>query len=78
MNDKRELIFEELKKIKTQLDNTSLAELFNSNPKRFEEFSISFDDMIFDYSKVHINKEVLSKLLDVAKTCSVSKKRCNV
>lgn len=75
MNDKRELIFEELKKIKTQLDNTSLAELFNSNPKRFEEFSISFDDMIFDYSKVHINKEVLSKLLDVAKTCSVEAKR---
>lgn len=75
MYEKRDLLFRELNEIKIQLEKDSISNLFASNPKRFEEFSISLDDMIFDYSKVHINKEVLSKLIDVAIISNVEEKR---
>lgn len=75
MYEKRDLLFRELNEIKIQLEKDSISDLFASNPKRFEEFSISLDDMIFDYSKVHINKEVLSKLIDVAIISNVEEKR---
>ncbi|PLY08099.1 MAG: glucose-6-phosphate isomerase [Arcobacter sp.] len=75
MNEKRDSLFSELKQIKTKLEEISISDLFNSNPKRFDDFSVSLDDMIFDYSKLHINKDVLSKLFDVAKICEVEEKR---
>ena len=59
MNEKRDLLFARLKQIRSQLKNLSINDLFTLNPKRFEEFSTSIDDMLLDYSKVHINKDVL-------------------
>ena len=75
MIGKRDLLFTELRQIKTEIEKTSLSDLFNSNPNRFDEFSLSLDDMILDYSKVHINKEILSKLIEVAKVTLVEEKR---
>ena len=75
MNEKRDLLFKQLKKIKTEVKKTPLLELFNSNPKRFEDFSVSLDDMILDYSKIHLNKDALSKLFDLIKVCNVEEKR---
>ena len=75
MNEKRDLLFKQLEKIKTEVKKTPLLELFNSNPKRFEDFSVSLDDMILDYSKIHLNKDALSKLFDLIKVCNVEEKR---
>lgn len=75
MSEKRDLIFKELKEIKNALDKTSISEMFKSNPKRFEQFSLFFDDILFDYSKLNINDKTLSKLFEVAKVCSVEQKR---
>lgn len=75
MGGKRDLLFKELGEIKTKLDENTISELFKSNPKRFEQFSVSLGDMIYDYSKVHVNNEVLSKLFEVAKATDVEAKR---
>ena len=56
MNEKRDLLFARLKQVRSQLKNLSINDLFTLNPKRFEEFSTSIDDMLLDYSKVHINQ----------------------
>jgi len=75
MNEQRDLIFRKLKQIRKQLNTSTISELFTHNPKRFEEFSISSNDMILDYSKVHVDKDVISKLLELAKTSDVESKR---
>lgn len=75
MNQERDLLFTQLKETKTKLDENTISELFASNPKRFDEFSISLDEMILDYSKLHINKEALSQLFDVAKVTKLEEKR---
>jgi len=75
MIQQRALLFSQLKDLRTKLQADSISNLFEKNPKRFEEFSVCLDDIVFDYSKVHINKEVLSKLFELAKLCKVEEKR---
>ena len=75
MIGRRDELFNELMVLKGELENSSLKELFKSNPNRFEEFSLGLDDMTFDYSKVHLSKEILEKLVEVAKICGVEEKR---
>ena len=75
MNQKRDLLFTQLKEAKQKLEANSIKELFDSNPNRFEEFSVSLNEMILDYSKLHLNKDILSKLFEVAKVTNVEEKR---
>jgi len=75
MNEQRDILFDKLKQIRKQLDKSPISELFALNPKRFEEFSISLEDMILDYSKVHIDKDVMSRLLHLAQISDVEAKR---
>ena len=75
MDEQRDILFARLKQIRSQLKNLSISDLFTLNPKRFEEFSTSIDDMILDYSKLHMNKDVLNTLFKLARVCDVKKKR---
>ena len=75
MDEQRDVLFARLKQIRSQLKNLSISDLFTLNPKRFEEFSTSIDDMILDYSKLHMNKDVLNTLFKLAKVCDVEEKR---
>lgn len=43
-----------------------LRELFEEDPKRFEKFSVQFEDILVDYSKNIINKEVMDALIELA------------
>ncbi len=43
-----------------------LRELFQENDSRFQEFSIEYKNLLFDYSKNLINKETLNLLLNLA------------
>jgi glucose-6-phosphate isomerase len=45
----------------------SLKHLFENDTKRFEKFSIKFEDILLDYSKNLIIEETLKYLLDLAK-----------
>ena len=75
MDEQRDVLFARLKQIRSQLKNLSISDLFTLNPKRFEEFSTSIDDMILDYSKLHMNKDVLNTLFKLARVCDVEEKR---
>ena len=75
MDEQRDILFARLKQIRSQLKNLSISDLFTLNPKRFEEFSTSIDDMILDYSKLHVNKDVLTTLFKLARVCDVEEKR---
>jgi glucose-6-phosphate isomerase len=44
-----------------------LRELFAADARRFERFSLRFDDLLLDYSKNRINAETMRRLLDLAR-----------
>ena len=50
---------------------THMRDLFASDPKRFEKFSILFKDILFDFSKHRITEETLDLLLNLAREMDV-------
>lgn len=53
------------------IQHTTIKELFNTNAKRFEEFSIQYPSLLVDYSKNRINAETIQLLVDLAKETGV-------
>ncbi|MGV3582518.1 MAG: glucose-6-phosphate isomerase [Methylophilus sp.] len=52
-----------------------MRDLFKSNPKRFEEFSLKFNDLLLDYSKHRITKETLVLLFQIARESKIEQWR---
>ena len=48
---------------------------FADDPARFNVFSVTLDDLLFDYSKQRVDAPVLAALIDLAKACGVEAKR---
>ena len=48
-----------------------LKDLFKEDPKRFERYSITFGDLLFDYSKNRINEHTRALLVQLAKECKL-------
>ena len=48
---------------------------FADDPARFKQFSVTLDDLLFDYSKQRIDGPVLSALVELAKVAKVEAKR---
>jgi len=44
-----------------------MRDLFSRDPKRFEKFSLRFDDILFDYSKNRITEKTIALLVDLAR-----------
>jgi glucose-6-phosphate isomerase len=53
------------------MQNVEMKTLFSENADRFDQFSISFEDILLDYSKNIITDETLSLLLKLAKECGL-------
>ncbi|QTV06611.1 glucose-6-phosphate isomerase [Faecalibacter bovis] len=53
------------------IQHTTIKELFEANPKRFEQFSIQYPSLLIDYSKNRINAETIQLLVDLAKKTGV-------
>jgi glucose-6-phosphate isomerase len=51
------------KKIKT---------FFETNPSRFEQYSVLFDDILFDYSKNLVDNDGMALLFSLAKECKLN------
>src|ERR1044071_9857600 len=49
-----------------------LRDLFKKDTERFKRFSITFGDILFDYSKNRITDKTLQLLLDLADECKVT------
>ncbi|HYC30214.1 MAG TPA: glucose-6-phosphate isomerase [Chitinophagaceae bacterium] len=56
---------------KPQMAATHLRELFRQDPRRFQKFSLTLNDILFDYSKNLVTGETLRLLLDLANECKV-------
>ena len=54
---------------------TSITELFDSDPNRFERFSASLGSMVYDYSKVRMSDEIRDMLLQLLDECNVTARR---
>ncbi len=60
-----------LEKHYLKMKNFSLKDAFAGDGDRFLKFSITFEDLLFDYSKNIIDEETVQLLLGVAKECGV-------
>ena len=60
-----------LKEHHQKMSDKHMKSLFAENPKRFEEFSTTFNDILVDYSKNIITKDTLTLLFNLAEECGV-------
>jgi glucose-6-phosphate isomerase len=51
---------------------THMRELFAEDPKRFEKYSLQFEDILVDYSKNLVNEDVVKSLVELAKEVDLS------
>jgi len=54
-----------------EMNRRHMRDLFTSDPDRFQKFSITLGDILFDYSKNIINEKTLKLLLQLAEDCNV-------
>lgn len=52
-----------------------MRDFFEQDEKRFERYSIEFNDILFDFSKNRITDETLDLLFELANACGVAEKR---
>jgi glucose-6-phosphate isomerase len=53
------------------INEKNLKQLFAEDDKRFEKFSLLFEDILLDYSKNRINDETMALLVQLAKECKL-------
>ncbi len=60
-----------LQKHFTVLNGQEMKQLFATDPDRAARFSLSFNDIYFDYSKNRINEDTVKLLLQLARECGL-------
>jgi len=65
--------WQELSDIFQQDRNKSIISLFNSEKNRVENFSIQFEDLLFDYSKNILSENALNALIKLAQESDLDK-----
>src|SRR5690606_20741867 len=55
------------------INEKSIRQLFEEDPKRFENFSVQLNDILLDYSKNRINAETFALLIQLARECQLEK-----
>ena len=63
--------WQQLQQHAEKMKKTHLRTLFKEDANRFEKFTLSFEDILFDYSKNLITEETLTQLLALAKESGV-------
>ncbi|HRN56980.1 MAG TPA: hypothetical protein PLL71_11035 [Agriterribacter sp.] len=53
----------------TAMHGKKIKDLFKNSPARFDQYSIAFEDILFDYSKNIADEKTLSLLFDLAEEC---------
>jgi glucose-6-phosphate isomerase len=64
-------IWQSLKLHQKDIASTSLREMFQLDPNRFDKFHIQLDDLLLDYSKHRISKETMALLVNLAKEADI-------
>lgn len=68
-------VWKELEKNYAAVRAAHMRDMFENNPDRFNDFSISLGDFMVDYSKNRINRETMNLLVRLAKETGVEKAR---
>ncbi|MDI9879755.1 glucose-6-phosphate isomerase [Flectobacillus longus] len=63
--------FQHLTKLKAEVEQTPLKELFTADSERFEKYSIRFEDILVDYSKNLVNEKTKAALIALANECEL-------
>ena len=58
--------WQDLKEHYKEISALHMRDLFTSDPKRFEKFSLRFNDILFDYSKNRITEKTIDLLVELA------------
>ncbi|MDK2848087.1 MAG: glucose-6-phosphate isomerase [Desulfuromonadales bacterium] len=66
--------WQELKEHHRQISTKHMRDLFSQDPQRFERLSLSFEDLLFDYSKNRITDHTLRLLCALAGQCGLEDK----
>lgn len=53
------------------IGDVNMKDMFESDPDRFNKFSIRFDEILFDYSKNRINDKTMALLVQLANECKL-------
>src|SRR5512142_912127 len=64
-----------LRKHHGQIGTTHLRQLFDEDPDRGRELTVSVGDLYIDYSKHRISRETLRLLVDLARTANLEERR---
>ena len=56
----------ELSSHRVSMEGVHMRTLFETDPHRFDNFSLRLDDLLFDFSKHRITAETLRLLVDLA------------
>lgn len=68
-------IWQQLSAQGEQLGAKSLRQAFSEDSERFAGLSMTFDDMLYDFSKERLDQSALSTLLDLARASDLESKR---
>lgn len=71
----RSVAYQALVKHYEQMKHVHLWELFETEPDRFNQFSIQFEDILLDYSKNRITSETMKLLMDLARQADLEQWR---
>ena len=61
----------DLEKHAIEMEQLHLRDVFKNNNKRFEDYSLQFKDLMFDYSKQRISDTTIELLFKLAKECNL-------
>lgn len=75
MTAARDAVLDRLAQHRRATEGVTLRNLFASDPKRFETFSVALDDLLYDFSKTHLTAETLELLVELARACDVEGRR---
>ena len=63
-----------LEKHQKEMADVHMRELFASDSKRFERFSLRFENILFDFSKNRITEKTMSLLMDLVRQADLAQK----
>ncbi|MEM8749436.1 MAG: glucose-6-phosphate isomerase [Pseudomonadota bacterium] len=78
MNPSAQATLKSLQELQAPVADRSITHLFEKNEARFAEFSVRFEDILFDFSKTNICSQVRDPLFSLARDANVEDARADL
>lgn len=67
--------FDQLNLHKKEIESVTISDFFRQDPRRFDQFHIELDDILFDFSKHRVSEKTLGLLVGLARTAGLEAQR---